>query len=124
MQTALKQQGMTVIGMLLMLIVGGFFALLVLKLGPIYLENYKVKTVLANVESQRDMAALPTAKIRDAVSQRLYINEVRRLSDKDIKIKRVGQVIEVRIDYEVREKILANVEALVSFREKAELKVR
>ena len=124
MQTALKQQGITAIGMLLMLIVGGFLALLVLKLGPIYLENYKVKTVLANVESQRDLAALPTAKIRDAVSQRLYINEVRRLSDKDIKIKRVGGVIEVKIDYEVREKILANVEALVSFQEKAELKAR
>ncbi len=124
MRTAQRQQGITVIGMLLMLIVGGFLALLVLKLGPIYLENYKVKTVLANVESQRDLAALPTAKIRDAVSQRLYINEVRRLSDKDIKIKRVGGVIEVKIDYEVREKILANVEALVSFQEKAELKAR
>ena len=124
MRNAQRQQGITAIGMLLMLIVGGFFALLVMKLGPIYLENYKVKTVLANVESQRDLAALPTAKIRDAVSQRLYINEVRRLSDKDIKIKRVGQVIEVKIDYEVREKILANVEALVTFQEKAELKAR
>lgn len=124
MRNAQRQQGITAIGMLLMLIVGGFLALLVLKLGPIYLENYKVKTVLANVESQRDLAALPTAKIRDAVSQRLYINEVRRLSDKDIKIKRVGQVIEVKIDYEVREKILANVEALVTFQEKAELKAR
>ena len=124
MRNAQRQQGITAIGMLLMLIVGGFLALLVLKLGPIYLENYKVKTVLANVESQRDLAALPTAKIRDAVSQRLYINEVRRLSDKDIKIKRLGQVIEVKIDYEVREKILANVEALVTFQEKAELKAR
>ena len=124
MRTAQRQQGITAIGMLLMLIVGGFLALLVLKLGPIYLENYKVKTVLANVESQRDLAALPTAKIRDTVSQRLYINEVRRLSEKDIKIKRVGQVIEVKIDYEVREKILANVEALVTFQEKAELKAR
>ena len=107
---------------MLLLIIGGFFALLALKLGPIYLENYKVKTVLANLKSQPNLASLPSSKIRSAVTKRLYINEVRRLSDKDIKIKRVGQVIEVKIDYEVREKIFANVEALVSFQEMAELK--
>jgi hypothetical protein len=122
MQTAVKQQGMTAISMLLLLIIGAFFALLAMKLGPIYLENYKVKTVLANLESQPNMASLPSSKIRSAVTNRLYINEVRRLDNKNIKIKRVGQVIEVKIDYAVREKIFANVEAVVSFQEKAELK--
>ncbi len=124
MRTAQKQQGMTAISILLLLIVGGFFALLVMKLGPIYLENYKVKTVLANVESQANLASLSFPKIRSAVSKRLYINEVRRLDDKDIKIKRVGQVIKISVDYEVREKVLANVEVLVSFQESAELKSR
>ncbi len=124
MRTAQKQQGMTAISMLLLLIIGGFFALLVMKLGPIYLENYKVKTVLANVESQANLASLSFPKIRSAVSKRLYINEVRRLDDKDIKVKRVGQVVRVNIDYEVREKVLANVEVLVSFQESAELRTR
>lgn len=124
MRTARKQQGMTAISMLLLLIIGGFFALLVMKLGPIYLENYKVKTVLANLESQSNLASLSALKIRRAISKRLYINEVRRLDDKDIKIKRVGQVIQITIDYEVRENIFANVDAVVSFQERAELQSR
>ena len=122
MQTARRQQGMTAISMLLLLIIGGFFALLLLKLGPIYLENYKVKTVLGNLESKPDLGSLSASKIRKAITKRFYINEVRRLSAKDIKLKRVDEAVEVRIDYEVRENILANVDAVVTFHEKVEFK--
>ena len=122
MQTGQKQRGMTAISMLLLLIIGGFFVLLLLKLGPIYLENFKVKSVLANMEAQPELATLPASKIRQAISKRLYINEVRRLDNKTIKLKRVGDSVQVNIDYEVREKIVANVEAVVSFHEQAELR--
>ncbi len=124
MQIARKQQGMTAISVLLLLIVGGFFVLLLMKLGPIYLENYKVKTVLANLESQPELGSLPFSKIRSAIAKRLYINEVRRLDNKDIKLKRAGRVVQVMIDYEVRENIVANVDAVVTFQDRAELTAR
>ena len=124
MQTGQKQGGMTAISTLLLLIIAGFFVLLLLKLGPIYLDNYKVKSVLASLESQPELTSLSPRKIRAAISKRLFINEVLHLDDKDIKLKRVGDNLQVHIDYEVREKILANVEAVVIFHEQAELKSR
>ena len=47
---------------------------------------------------------------------------MRRLDNKAIKLKRTGDSVQVNIDYEVREKIVANVDAVVSFKEQAELR--
>ena len=124
MQTVKKQQGMTAISMLLLLIVAGFLGMLVLKLGPIYMENFKVKTVLSNLESQSDLTSLTTRNLRGAIHKRLYVNEVRRLEDKAIKIKRLVNGYRIDVDYEVRENILANVDAVVSFQEQAEIRSR
>jgi len=122
MNAPARQRGMTFISLLLLVIIIGFFALLLLKLGPVYLENYTVKTVLQNVGKEPFLASQPAAKIRSQVSNRLYVNEVRRLGTKDIKLKREGQVVTISIDYEVRKHILGNVEALVSFAESVELR--
>jgi hypothetical protein len=114
---------MTFISLLLLLAILGFFVLLLLKLGPLYLENYKVKGVLTGLESDTMLNAGSAGEVRSLVDRRLYINEVRRLTPKDIKVKREGNVVHVEISYEVREKIVGNVDAVVSFHDTAEIKV-
>jgi len=116
-----NQRGMTFISMILMLVIAGFFMLLVLKLGPVYLENYTVKMVLANVQQEPGMNTRPSREIRRRIDDQLYINEVRRLKSKDIKIKRENNVVTIRINYHVRVHIAANVDAIVSFKESAML---
>lgn len=116
-----NQQGITFISLMLLLTIAGFFALLVLKLGPIYLENYTVKTVLANMRKDPTIHLQPPRRIRQAIDDQLYINEVRRLSGKDIKLRREDKAVIVEIEYEVREHIMANVDAVMSFKESARL---
>lgn len=115
------QQGMTAISMLLMVIVAGFFALLLLKLGPIYLENYKVKSVLASLKEERFSSQHSLRDIRTLIDKRLYINEVRRLKPNNIKLQKRDGKIHVEIVYDVREKIMANVDAIVSFQDILEI---
>jgi hypothetical protein len=116
-----RQQGLTFISFVVLAAIAGFFLLLLMKLGPIYLENYSVKTVLKNIQSEPFIANQPANKIRKQIESRLYINEVRRLSSKDIKMTRKGQKVIVNIDYKVTEHILGNVEAVVTFAESVEL---
>ena len=47
-----RQQGMTFIGWVLMLMIFGFFVLLALKLIPTYLEYFRVVKQLSSLEEQ------------------------------------------------------------------------
>ena len=117
-----KQRGMTFISALALLAIAGFFVLLILKLGPIYLENYKIKTVLASLENEAGLATRPPHDIVSLADKRLYVNEVRRIERNQIRVQREGNSVKVRIKYAVKEHIVANVEVLVSFDDVAELR--
>ncbi len=116
-----NQRGITFISLLLLLMIMGFFLLLLFKLGPVYLENYTVKTVLSNLRKDPMLHTRPSRAIRGAIDSQLYVNEVRRLGLKDIKLKREGSVVIINIDYFVRVPIIANVDAIMTFKEAARL---
>ncbi len=116
-----NQRGITFISLLLLLMIMGFFLLLLFKLGPVYLENYTVKTVLSNLRKDPVLHTRPSREIRGAIDSQLYVNEVRRLGLKDIMLKREGSVVIVNIDYFVRVPIIANVDAIMTFKETARL---
>jgi hypothetical protein len=121
MRNGWKQQGMTFISMLILLVIGGFFVLLAFKLGPIYIENYQVKSALASLKNEPGAAGKSPQELRILIDRKLYINEVRSFDPKQFKVKNVDGKKTVEIKYEVREPILGNVDALVKFFEKVEL---
>ena len=90
MRNPKTQRGMTFISTMILLIVAGFFVMLLMKLGPIYLENYTIKNVVKDLVNDPMLAGRPMREIRDKLDRRLYINEVRRLERDDIQFKREG----------------------------------
>jgi hypothetical protein len=63
------------------------------------------------------------SEVRQLIDRRLYINEVRRLTAKDIKVKKADGKLRVEIVYEVREHIAANVDAIMSFEDIVEVAI-
>ena len=117
-----RQQGMTLIGWLLILLVGGFFVLLVLKLGPIYMENYSVKTALMALKNEHGVDEKSTREIRQMLMNRLDINYVDSLPKDAITIARkTGGNKWVDVTYEVREHLFYNVDVILSFSDSVEL---
>lgn len=121
MRNGRKQQGMTFISILVLLVIGGFFILLAFKLGPIYIENYHVKSALASLQNEPGVAGKAPRELRILIDKKLYINEVRSFNPKQFKIKNQDNKKVVEIKYEVRTPILGNVDALVKFFESVEL---
>ena len=116
-----RQQGLTAISTLVLLVIAGFFVLLLLKLGPIYFDHFKVQTVMRNMENETLLGARSISEIRAEVHNRLYINEVRHLRDKHIRLKREDEDLNLIIKYEVREHIIGNIDALMTFSESVTL---
>ncbi len=115
-----NQTGLTFLSVLVMLGLIAFFTLLILKIGPIYLDHYKVKTVLASLESEPNIASQSVRRVRDLIMRRFDINMVEHVKKKDIAIKKRDGVLTVEIDYEVIEPIIGNIDVLVYFDDKIE----
>jgi hypothetical protein len=124
MQTRAKQQGITFFSLALMMVIGGFFILIALKTGPLYLENYTIQSSLDELKNDPAVGEMSPVKIRATISKQLYINDIRRFSERDIQIKRGGGIIRVFVEYEVREHLLANVDIILSFANAVEVPMR
>lgn len=110
-----RQAGMTLIGFLLMFVLIGFFTLLVLKLGPIYLNHYKVVTSLESIRKEASVSEKSKEEILTLLEKRWDINSVDHVSAKDVKITKQDGRVKVQIAYEVVEHIMGNVDALITF---------
>ncbi|WP_459989530.1 DUF4845 domain-containing protein [Methylosoma difficile] len=115
-----NQKGLTLITMILLLGVIGFFVLLILKIGPIYLDHGKVVDALAAVKSAPDFDEMSEHDIKDIISKRFDLNYVKDVTPKDIVIQKSGAYTKVSIDYEVIVKIFGNLSVLVEFSDAVE----
>jgi len=121
MKTQYRQRGMTGTGWLLVLFLIGFFSLLTLKLAPVYMENYTVKTVLASLEQEPLITKKSVTEIRKMIRRRMKVNGIYEFDKDAIKITRKGGVTTVEIDYEVQKNVAGNVDLLIFFSDSVEL---
>jgi hypothetical protein len=112
---------MTGTGWLVVLALIGFFSLLTIKLVPIYLEHYSVKTVLESLQDEPLITQKSVREIKKIVERRLKVNSVYNVREKGLKVKRQSGVTHVEMTYTVREHMAGNVDILVSFSDQVEL---
>ena len=110
-----KQTGISFISLLMLIAVFGFFVMVGLKIIPSYVEHYSIKKVLLSLEDEIMIAKKSPAEIRKLIAKRFKINSVYDFDPKNIQFSKKQQGLEVRIAYEVREKIAGNVDVVISF---------
>ena len=121
MNTQHRQRGMTGAGWLLVLILIGFFSLLTLRLAPIYMENFTVKTVLASLKEEPLITKKSVGEIRKMIKRRMKVNGIYEFDKDDIRITKEGGITTVEISYEVQKNLAGNVDILVFFSDSVEL---
>jgi hypothetical protein len=112
-----RQQGMSLIGLILVAILIGFIALVVMKTVPLYLADQKLTTIFRNLEEQ---SVSSPAEIRKTIEKQLYINEVDdHFESEDFDIRPVSGGYQVTYNYDGRAKLFANLSILAEFRHQA-----
>lgn len=109
-----KQRGLTTLGWLIALAVGGFFISAGLTVGPLYLDNSFVKASLDSMAGA-DVHAMTNKQIRRKISDFFNVNNVRDVPVSEIEITRDKTQTTINIDYEKRVNFMANVDVVVSF---------
>ncbi len=92
-----KQCGMTVIGMLLLVIVIAFIALIAMKVVPMYIQYFTVKSTIESIRKEPQLAQMSPSDIHNAIQKRFDIGYVDNISARDLKIRndRGGRVLDL-----------------------------
>ncbi|MCW8902191.1 MULTISPECIES: DUF4845 domain-containing protein [Sedimenticola] len=106
---------MTVIALIL------FFALLGMKIGPIYLENLTVKDVVESLKEEPLITKRSASEVKSMIMKRLDINGVYDLKSDHVTVKKSPGIMKVDITYQVQKKMVGNIDILVSFSDQIEL---
>jgi hypothetical protein len=117
-----RQKGMTGAGWLIVLVLIGFFALLVLKMLPSYMEYYKIVSTFESLEEETGLET--PLDIRKLIERRFDISYVSTIQPRDVIIRSVGQDYRVQAKYESRKHLFANVYVVMIFDKQVTVKTR
>lgn len=109
-----RQQGMTLIGFLLLLTAVIFVAYIGMKMFPIYYQHYNIVSAMKDLAAEPGSAQYNERRIRDLLARKLSVNYVRDFDRSEIQLVRSPSP-QLVLEYEVRENILGNVDVVVSF---------
>lgn len=121
MKVKSKQQGITLIGFIMVLSIIGFFAYVGMRIGPIYSEFYGVKKAMERVASTPGIGNQSPSAIKEALSKNFYSSYIERVKASQAKVTR-SRGKKLSIKYDVQEPFMANIELLMHFEHSVDLK--
>lgn len=110
-----KQGGMTLIGFVVVLAVVGFAAFIVMKLFPMYQEYYAVRTAAKSLASEPGIGDMDPYKINEKFFKRLYMSYSSNVKRENVKIERIDNGWNLKVNYEVRRGMVGNLDVVGVF---------
>ncbi len=102
-------------GWVIVLAIIGVFSIAILRVGPLYMEYYKISSVLSSLPSEMKSSGATKQEIYDYLSKRFNIEAINVITAKEVKIERKGEVYLVQAAYDARSPFLGNLNFIVTF---------
>lgn len=126
MKSLRQVKGLSLMGFIIVMAVGGFFAYLGMRIGPAYLEYYNVVKAMKSVAAEPAAANWSSAELWDSLDKRMYISYVdeKNVGRKNFEIKKRGLTMTIRVHYERRDSLMYNLDYVASFDKTVEVNSR
>lgn len=116
-----KQTGMTGIGWITVLLLLGFFAYLGLKIVPIQIEAYKVRSALERLNEVPHVTSMTKKEIVKHLFNQFSIEDIDSVKAEDINYSKEKGVVTVTIEYEHRIQFIKPYDIIGVFKEKVRI---
>lgn len=116
-----KQQGASVVGVLIIVLMAGALGFFALKVVPVYLENWTLKKMMEDLETEPDLVGASPGQIRKIVLKRIRVNGVYTLKPKNLTIVRRKDKQQVALKYTVAKPLAGNMQIVMNFSEIANI---
>jgi len=117
-----RQGGASALVILIMVLFFGSLVSLVIKVGPAYMDDLTIQEALEGLDGTEGLSRMGPAQLRTLINKRLSVNNIRGFDAKDISVEKDGELVVINVDYEVRNNIFRNVDTVVHFQHKYEMK--
>ncbi|MBA1145496.1 DUF4845 domain-containing protein [Ectothiorhodospiraceae bacterium WFHF3C12] len=117
-----KQQGMTLIGWVITLVIIGLVALIALRLVPVYMNSFTVGSIVDGLATDASLNSRDRGEVRRAFEKRLNINDVSVVGASMLQFEDVAGGVRLVVEYDHRVDLMGNLDAVATFRKEAVLR--
>lgn len=111
-----SQQGLSILGWLVVLAVVAFFASTAFKVLPHYLDYMSMEKIITSVETDKASDVRTVGEFYNHVSKGMQVNNIRDLNMRDaMQVKVENNEFLVHLKYEKREPLIENLDLVVNF---------
>jgi Tfp pilus assembly major pilin PilA len=110
-----KQQGITLMSFILVLVVIGIFAVVAMNLFPVYSEGFAVRNALKSVASQPNANNMDITELQKSLQRHFDVDYVTNVMGKDLKLIRDKKGNQIVMTYEVRKHLVYNLDFVAMF---------
>jgi hypothetical protein len=115
MNSVTKQFGASFFFWLFAIGILGFAGVIGLRIIPVYVNSYTVDKILEEVATESRTKTMSKNQIWSSISKRLNINNIRNIRKEHFEFKRERGKAVITLKYEVRTKLLGNLDGIASF---------
>lgn len=109
------QSGMSILGILTIMIMVGFFVMCGIRMAPPYLEYLSVRDIVSRIAMEPDTPELSARQIRRRIENIFNTNQIYELDPRKIEIYRTKGKTYIDATYEVRLPVMWKIEAILNF---------
>ncbi len=110
-----RQGGMSAIGILVVLILVVFAALIGMRVTPAYLEYFAIKKAISSMASSGELRGATAADVRKSFERHQAIDDFTAVGPQDLEITKDGGDVVISFAYEKRVPLFYNVSLLIDF---------
>lgn len=116
MRTRDTQKGVTMWGIMLIILIGVFFLFLFFKLFPAYMEDFEISSQLDSVSQEFQGRHPSPDDIMVAIEKRFEIEDINNVKPRrDVKIVPEGNGVAIDLNYSVELEMLGNANVILYF---------
>lgn len=115
MMSVHRQQGMSALAMLVLVLVGILFATCAIKMTPLYMEYLSVKRSVEAAVEEAELNAEDPREIKAKLAKKFEINRIESLKPNAVKVSLKDGKTTIDARYEARVALLLNVDVVMKF---------
>lgn len=119
-----KQQGMTFISWVIVLVFLLFQGVIAMNVLPVFITDSSVKKIMEVLPTDPKARGLTTRDLKNLLAKRLSINSIYDVTAEHITVKKQRDYNNVTIEYEPRGKLIGNLDYIVSFKHEAKVSTK
>jgi hypothetical protein len=115
MITRRRQSGMSILGILCVMLMLGFFAMCIIRMTPPFLEYLSVKDIIARIAMEPDTVNESNSDIRRKIANVFNTNQIYKLDPNEVEIYTKSGKTYIDANYEVRLPVMWRIDSVMKF---------